>query len=146
MARLRSSPELQRVVQLAPRAASEADIELVHPAEHVERIRRLAEIGGGAIDPDTVVVRGSYEAALHAAGGALAAIDAIASGTSVAAFCLIRPPGHHATANQAMGFCLFNNLAIAAAYARERHGVARIAVVDFDVHHGNGTQDIFWND
>ena len=146
MARLRSAPEMVRLQPLAARAATEPEIELVHPASHVERIRRLAEVGGGAIDPDTAVVAGSFEAALHAAGGTLAGIDAIASGAADAAFCLIRPPGHHATAGRAMGFCLFNNLAIAAAYARDRHGVERIAVVDFDVHHGNGTQDIFWND
>jgi acetoin utilization deacetylase AcuC-like enzyme len=95
------------------------------------------------IDMDTMTSPGSASAALHAAGAGVAAVDAVMLGGDPVAFCAVRPPGHHATATTAMGFCLFNNIAIAAAYARDRYGLERIAVVDFDVHHGNGTQDIF---
>lgn len=95
------------------------------------------------LDPDTVLSPGSAEAALRAAGAVVAAVDMVMGGEAEAAFCAVRPPGHHATAAHAMGFCLFNNAAVGAAHALERHGLARVAVVDFDVHHGNGTQDIF---
>jgi len=118
----------------------------VHTPKHIERIHRLDESGGRSIDPDTAVVPGSYAAATHAAGAILAAVDEVLAGDADAAYCLVRPPGHHATRDRAMGFCLFNNIAIAAAYARERHGLERVAIVDFDVHHGNGTQEIFWGD
>lgn len=99
-----------------------------------------------ALDQDTYTSPGSAEAALYAAGAAVDAVDAVMEGNAARVFCAIRPPGHHATATAAMGFCLFNNAAIAAAYACERHGLERVAVVDFDVHHGNGTQDIFQAD
>jgi len=96
-----------------------------------------------ALDPDTVLSPRSAEAALRAAGAGVAAVDAVMSGEASAAFCAVRPPGHHATAHAAMGFCLFNNVAVAAMHALERHGLARVAIADFDVHHGNGTQAIF---
>ena len=96
-----------------------------------------------ALDPDTSLSRGSAEAALRAAGAGIAAVDAVMAGDARRAFCAVRPPGHHATGTTAMGFCLFNNIAVAAAHACDRHGLARVAVVDFDVHHGNGTQAIF---
>ena len=99
-----------------------------------------------AVDADTYTSPGSAEAALHAAGAAINAVDAVMDGTARRVFCAVRPPGHHATSTAAMGFCLFNNAAIAAAYARDRHGLERIAIVDFDVHHGNGSQDIFQHD
>ncbi|WP_242112997.1 histone deacetylase family protein [Luteimonas aquatica] len=95
------------------------------------------------LDPDTVLSQASAEAALRAAGAAVAAVDAVLSDACSAAFCAVRPPGHHATAEAAMGFCLFNNVAVAAMHALERHGLSRVAIVDFDVHHGNGTQAIF---
>jgi len=95
------------------------------------------------LDPDTVLSPQSAEAALRAAGAGVAAVDAVLSGQTPVAFCAVRPPGHHATAHAAMGFCLFNNVAVAAAHALERHGLARVAIADFDVHHGNGTQAIF---
>lgn len=95
------------------------------------------------LDPDTVLSPGSAEAALRAAGAAVAAVDAVLAGTDTRAFCTVRPPGHHATADTAMGFCLFNNIAIGAAHALEHHGLSRVAIADFDVHHGNGTQAIF---
>jgi len=107
-------------------------------------MRALMERGGGHIDPDTVVSAGSWEAALRASGGLLEAVDAVSAGKLDNAFCLVRPPGHHATPNRAMGFCVFNNVAIAAAWLLAEHRVERIAILDYDVHHGNGTQDAFY--
>jgi len=125
--------------------------------EHIERVHSIAyfeTIRAGAehldhlthLDMDTVVSPGSWEAALRAVGAGLHAVDAVMEGRAANAFCQVRPPGHHAESNVAMGFCLFSNAAIAAHYARARHGAERVAVVDFDVHHGNGTQEIFWSD
>ena len=120
---------------------------LVHPAEHVAAIMdRLPERGVWNLDADTIVSPGSGEAALRAAGAICAAIDAVMEGSAQNAFCATRPPGHHAGRDQVEGFCLFNNAAIGAAYAREKYKLDRVAIIDFDVHHGNGTQDIFWND
>jgi acetoin utilization deacetylase AcuC-like enzyme len=143
---LRRRGRLEGLLLAPPRSATTAELELIHTAQHVEQIARLDETGGGAIDPDTAVVSGSYAAARSAAGSLLAAVDQVAGGAAEASFCLVRPPGHHASCDRAMGFCLFNNVAIAAAYARKRHGLGRVAIVDFDVHHGNGTQDLFWDD
>ncbi|WCM89904.1 MULTISPECIES: histone deacetylase family protein [Comamonadaceae] len=136
--------------------ASLADIELAHDRRHVDALRgmseRLAEellAGGPAhaqIDPDTSINTHTWNAALRAAGAALAATDAVMAGELENAFCCVRPPGHHATRDKAMGFCFFNNVAIAARYALKRHGLRRVAVVDFDVHHGNGTEDILAGD
>lgn len=125
-------------------AASLAQIALVHPGGFAERL--LAEVpkqGYAAIDADTVLSPGSGEAALRAAGACVAAVDAVMGGEAQTAFCAVRPPGHHAEPHHAMGFCLFNNVAIGAQHARRAHGIARVAVVDFDVHHGNGTQAAF---
>jgi acetoin utilization deacetylase AcuC-like enzyme len=123
-------------------------IERVHPVAYFQNLRagaehidHLAHLG-----PDTVVSPGSWEAALRAVGAGLQAVDAVIEGRAANAFCQVRPPGHHAETNVAMGFCLFSNAAIAAHYARAKHGAGRVAVVDFDVHHGNGTQEIFWSD
>lgn len=102
--------------------------------------------GPMALDPDTVLAPGSAEAALRAAGAGIAAVDSVIKGEDKRVFCAVRPPGHHATGQAAMGFCLFNNIAVAAAHARDKHGLERIAIVDFDVHHGNGTQAIFERD
>ena len=122
-------------------------LELAHPAAHVERVLAAIPASGyGSIDADTGVSAGSREAALRAAGAAVAAVEAVAKGEVDNAFCAVRPPGHHAEPDRAMGFCLFNNVAIAALYAREKLGFARVAVIDFDVHHGNGTQACFEND
>jgi acetoin utilization deacetylase AcuC-like enzyme len=136
-------PGVERV-DAAP--ATPEQIMRVHPAEHVERIEALSSGGGGAIDLDTVTSAGSYEAALHAAGGAIGAVDRILGGDERFALCALRPPGHHAETDRAMGFCLFNNVAIAARHALAEHGVERVLVFDWDVHHGNGTQEIFYSD
>jgi acetoin utilization deacetylase AcuC-like enzyme len=126
-------------------AATREQLERVHTAEHIEAIAALAEGGGGSIDPDTVMSAGSYEAALHAAGGAIAAVDRLlGAGGYGFAFCGLRPPGHHAESARAMGFCLFNNVAVAAAHALAEHGAERVLIIDWDVHHGNGTEEIFY--
>lgn len=129
--------------RLAPEAA-DAALELAHPAAYVAAIRALAPAAGErvALDADTFAGAGSVRAALLAAGGAVAAVDAVLRGEDRAAFVAVRPPGHHAEAAVPMGFCLFSNAAIAALHAHRQHGVARVAVVDFDVHHGNGTQHL----
>jgi acetoin utilization deacetylase AcuC-like enzyme len=132
------------------------DIELAHSRMHVASIRGLGQeladqinAGGSdyaAIDPDTLMNTHSWDASLRAAGATLAATDAVMAGELENAFCAVRPPGHHACRDRAMGFCIFNNIAVAAKYALERHGLKRVAIVDFDVHHGNGTEDIFSGD
>jgi acetoin utilization deacetylase AcuC-like enzyme len=124
-------------------AASEPELELVHSARHVDAIRALAEAGGGAIDADTFVGEPSYRAALHAAGGACEMTRVLLSGESSVGFCALRPSGHHAERARAMGFCLFNNVAVAAAAAIAELGLERVFVLDWDVHHGNGTAEIF---
>ena len=124
-------------------------IALAHRKEHLTEVSEVAEhvaSGHKYIDADTVVSPGTWEAARRAVGAGLDAVDVVMAGDAANAFCQVRPPGHHAESNRAMGFCLFNNVAIAAHYARARYGAERIAVVDFDVHHGNGTQEIFWSD
>ena len=127
--------------------AAREQLERVHTPTHIDRILDSAsEQGVTYIDADTVMSSGSAEAALFAAGAACEAVDDVLSGIARNAFCAIRPPGHHAEPDQAMGFCLFNNAAIAAAQARHVHGLTRVAIVDFDVHHGNGTQACCEND
>lgn len=128
----------------APRATRE-QLRRVHGERHVERILAGSPAEGDRyrLDPDTLMSSGSAEAALRAAGAAVVAVDAVLGGSAQHAFCAVRPPGHHATADQAMGFCLFNNVAVAAAHALAAHGLQRVAIADFDVHHGNGTQAIF---
>ncbi len=121
-------------------------LQLAHTPQHVVRVDQLAQHGGGRLDPDTVVSPKSYDVAAHAAGTAVAAVDAVLGGRHRNALCLSRPPGHHALPNRAMGFCLFNNIAIAARHARKVHELDRVLIVDWDVHHGNGTQDIFYSD
>ncbi len=130
----------------APRAELDV-IALCHPLDYIESIRE-ATPGEGIVhlDADTSVSAGSFEAALRAAGGAVFAVDEVFGKRAVNAFVATRPPGHHAETARAMGFCLFDNAAIAARYAQKRYGIARAAVIDFDVHHGNGSQEIFWAD
>ena len=124
-------------------AAAENELELVHAASHIEAIRDLCAAGGGQIDSDTFVGEASYQAALHAAGGACEMVRALMRGEARAGFSGMRPSGHHATQDYAMGFCLFNNVAIAAELAIRELGVERVLIIDWDVHHGNGTADIF---
>jgi len=131
--------------EVAPPATVE-QLRAAHSAEHVDFIMSLPRDRTRYIDGDTLYGPGSLDAALRGAGGACAAVDAVMEGWAKAAFVAMRPPGHHAEANRAMGFCLFNNAAVAAYHARARWGLARVAVVDFDVHHGNGTQDIIGHD
>lgn len=124
-------------------------IVMAHRPSHLQRMRDAVEgvkEGGRHIDGDTVVSPGSWEAARRAVGAGLDAVDMVMAREAANVFCQVRPPGHHAESHKAMGFCLFNNIAIAAHYARAKHGAERVAVVDFDVHHGNGTQQIFWSD
>ena len=123
--------------------AEEAELELAHSNEHVRAIRQLCTAGGGAIDPDTYAVEGSWEAARRAAGGACAMVRALLGGEDRVGFCGTRPAGHHAERERAMGFCLFDNVAVAAELALRELGAERVLVVDWDVHHGNGTAEIF---
>ncbi len=128
---------------------AEADIvTLCHPADYVDAIRNASPDEGTMVrlDADTSMSSGSLEAALRAVGGGALAVDEVMTGKVANAFVAVRPPGHHAETAQPMGFCLFNSAAIAARYAQRKHGAERVAIVDFDVHHGNGSQDIFWSD
>jgi len=137
--------------QQAPmREDVEQQILLVHPKSHLERIRTVSQSfttnTHAHVDGDTVMSKGSWEAALRSVGAGLDGVDAVMTDKVDNAFCQVRPPGHHAEKDRAMGFCFFSNAAIAAYYARAKFGAERLAVIDFDVHHGNGTQDIFWAD
>jgi acetoin utilization deacetylase AcuC-like enzyme len=128
---------------LSPEVAYQT-LEAVHPPAYVEAIERVAAAGGGAVDPDTVISEGSFTAAMHAAGGAVAMVESLLGvGAGARGFSAHRPPGHHALAARAMGFCLFNNVAVAARHAIDGLGLSRVLVLDWDVHHGNGTNDIF---
>lgn len=127
----------------------EEAILLAHPEHYLDQVKAARPREGAEavhLDPDTVMSPGSWEAALRAVGAGLHAVDKVMSGEAANAFCQVRPCGHHAESQRAMGFCFFANVAIAGLYARKKHGAERVAVVDFDVHHGNGTQDIYWSD
>ena len=138
---------LAELVPLRPVAASLDWITTVHLPEYVERVRKDCRAGTGYVDtPDAPASTTSYDVALLAAGGLLVAVDAVMEGKVRNAFCAVRPPGHHALKNRAMGFCLFNNVAIAARYVQQKHKLARVLIVDWDVHHGNGTQAAFYED
>ncbi len=126
----------------APRVVQET-LTAVHPAAHVREIEQLCKAGGGSIDADTIVVEASYEAALRAAGGAVELVDLLLSGEAAWGMSALRPPGHHAEPQRAMGFCLFDNVAVAAQHALDAHGLERVLVLDWDVHHGNGTNAAF---
>ncbi|MGF7159767.1 acetoin utilization deacetylase AcuC-like enzyme [Rhodoligotrophos appendicifer] len=142
-----AAPHFQRLDRLeAPRGLRESVL-LAHEESYVSRIEEAVPSEGmEAVDPDTWLSPRSLDAALRGVGAATRAVDAVFNGEAVNAFCATRPPGHHAESDKAMGFCFFNNAAIAALHARENHNAQRVAVVDFDVHHGNGTQEIFWSD
>lgn len=135
------------LTRLDPPLATEEQLALVHTKDYIEAIKTHApDTGYYAIDGDTTMNPYTWQAALRSAGGAIAAVDAVMSGDVRNAFTCLRPPGHHAEPGQAMGFCFFNNIAIAAKYALEHHALDRVAIIDFDVHHGNGTEAAFKND
>jgi len=128
------------------RPLTEDAVAQVHSPAQIVRAKQVAAHGGGHLDSDTVVSAESFQVALAAAGACVAAVDAVVKGTDRNALCLVRPPGHHATQSTSMGFCLFNNIALAARHAYRAHELTQILIVDWDVHHGNGTQDIFYED
>jgi len=147
LARIESSGLAADLDSHAATEAPLAALERVHTSEHVARVRARCAEGFGILDGgDTTISKGSWRASLCAAGGALDAVDRVARGDWTRAFCVARPPGHHAERGHAMGFCLFNNVAVAAAHLRAEHGYERVAIIDFDVHHGNGTQHLFEDD
>ncbi|MFQ5450281.1 MAG: histone deacetylase [Nitrospinaceae bacterium] len=144
--RVQSSDIFADLILTEPRRATEEEIAMNHGKGYIESVRMSCEEGTRQLDADTVISRDSFEAALLAAGAGLTAVDRVLDGTSDNVFCAVRPPGHHAEQNRAMGFCLFNNVAVAARYALNRKSVNRVFIFDWDVHHGNGTQHAFYND
>jgi acetoin utilization deacetylase AcuC-like enzyme len=145
-ARLARTPLWETLPHRTPKPATDEVLTSVHTRAYVERVRDLAASGGGALDPDTAVGPASDGIARLAAGGALGAVDAVLAGDAPITMALVRPPGHHARPGGGMGFCLFNNVALAARHALERRGVERVFILDWDVHHGNGTQEAFYHD
>ena len=138
---LRNRPELwENVDHLEGRHATADELSLAHDQRYIAMVRQRSESGGGRLDADTVVSEGSWDAGTAGAGCVLDAVDRAVSGANLRSFCAVRPPGHHAVSDRAMGFCLFGNVALAAHYARTKHSLRRILIVDWDVHHGNGTQ------
>ncbi|XUX00274.1 MAG: histone deacetylase [Dehalogenimonas sp.] len=146
MAYLKSSGLLDRLVKVETRRAAGEEISLVHTPAYQDKIASVCSSGGGSLDADTHLSTESCDAAEYAAGSAVTAVEAVMGGNIGKCFALIRPPGHHAFADRGSGFCIYNNIAIAARFARGKYGLGRIAILDFDVHHGNGTQSIFDND
>lgn len=144
---LEQSALWQKLTHVQPTSANEEDVVAVHTRAHFRFVQEMCENGGGMLDEgDTHAVRASFPVAMLAAGGVMTAIDAVLEKRVDAAFCAVRPPGHHAERDRAMGFCLFNNVAIGARYAQRSHGLGKLAILDWDVHHGNGTQHIFEDD
>jgi acetoin utilization deacetylase AcuC-like enzyme len=137
---------LEKVTLLAPRAATTEEVAYIHSPSYIKSVESVAKQGGGYLDGDTPVSEKSYRSALYAAGGVLTAVDKVINTAKSNALCLVRPPGHHSLPNHGMGFCLFNNVAIAARYAQKKHNLKKIAIVDWDLHHGNGTQEAFYDD
>lgn len=146
MGHLEETKVMGQLVPIHPRAASLEELSRVHSPGYISYVESFAAKGGGWLDADTVVSPASYNAALYAAGGLIKAVDAVITGEVKSAIALVRPPGHHAMRWEAMGFCLFNNIAIAAQHAISSYQLERILIADFDVHHGNGTQDTFYDD
>lgn len=136
----------ERLLWKTPQSALDEWIETNHGKDYIELVEMVSSSGGGLLDADTVLSSDSYEAALAAAGACIQAVDAVVSKDANQAFCMNRPPGHHARKSTAMGFCLFNNIAIGARYALKKHGMERVFIFDWDVHHGNGTQESFYDD
>lgn len=146
LAALEQKGLIDQLKKIAPRAALLEEVALVHSGDYIRKVEAFCKAGGGRLDPDTVASPHSFEAALMAAGGVIEAVDAVQSGITEIAFALVRPPGHHALPQRAMGFCLFNNVAVAARYAMKRYGFERVLVIDWDYHHGNGTEAVFYSD
>lgn len=139
--------KLPGLVRIAPREAAEDEIALVHTRRYMETVARDVKAGRGELSTgDTVISARSMEVALYAAGGVMNAVDAVVTGAAGNAFCVVRPPGHHARPDQGMGFCVYNSIAVGARYAQRHHGLGKVMIVDWDVHHGNGTQDTFYED
>lgn len=128
------------------RASPESDITLVHPPSYIKSVEAMSKRGFARIDMDTSVSSATFEAALHAASATIEAVDAVLSGEADNAFCAVRPPGHHAVIGSGMGFCIFNNISIAARHAKRKYGLDRILIFDWDAHHGNGVQEVFYDD
>lgn len=143
---LKSSPFAGKLAWIKPVVATPSQLELIHTPEYVQLIEQKIREGAEYLDMDTIVCADSWEAALKAAGGVITAVRKVIGGEYKNAFCAVRPPGHHAEASRAMGFCLFNNVAIGARFAQRELAVSKVAIVDFDVHHGNGTQNAFYED
>ena len=143
---LQEAGVLERLLRVPSGEAPLEAILRLHAEKYVRKVRRMSQRGGGFLDQETYVTPHTYQAALLAAGGLLNLVDAVLEGLAHNGFALVRPPGHHALYSQGMGFCIFGNVAIAARHAQEQHGLERILIVDFDVHHGNGTQDMFYQD
>jgi acetoin utilization deacetylase AcuC-like enzyme len=137
---------LDELVALQPREATREELTRFHTPEYVDRIKAMSDAGGGEAGENTPFSGGAYEIAALSAGGCLGAVDAVMAGDVDNAYALVRPPGHHADADRGRGFCIFGNTALAAFHAREAHGLERVAIVDWDVHHGNGTETAFWDD
>ncbi len=136
----------EQVVPVAPRAATIDELSKVHSKDYISYVESFAKAGGGWLNADTIVSPASYDVALHAAGGLINAVDTVMTGEVASAFALVRPPGHHATRGEALGFCLFNNIAVAVKHSIDSCHLERVLIADFDVHHGNGTQDTFYED
>ncbi|MFQ5863432.1 MAG: histone deacetylase [Candidatus Brocadiales bacterium] len=143
---LKSTGLWDRFTLVRPRAATTEEIALVHDRNYINKARDVAQGGGGQLDPDTTLSSDSYKAALYAAGALLTAADAVMEKRAKNAFCMVRPPGHHARPARGMGFCVFNNVAVAAQYLLSKHKLERVLIVDWDCHHGNGTQEIFYSE
>lgn len=146
MEKLKEKNFTEKLYKIEPRMATEEEIKYVHEDTYVKEVEEICNRGGGMLDPDTPVCRDSYKIALLSAGGALKAVEEVMSSNVRNAFALTRPPGHHATRDRGMGFCIFNNIAIVAEHLKRKYGFKRILIVDWDVHHGNGTQEIFFED
>jgi acetoin utilization deacetylase AcuC-like enzyme len=147
MKALKDAGLADKLLRIEPRAATDEELALCHTPDYIALVKREIRSGAGSLSTgDTSISAGTLKAALFAAGGVLAAVDAVVEGRAKNAFCPVRPPGHHASQARGMGFCVFNNIALAARYAQRKHKLARVLIVDWDVHHGNGTQDIFYED